>query len=178
LIKAAIKSQQDCYDTCCGSDQPAIKINSSRWNLSNVPASLINKGARIFRMSGGHLTALQIDRLWAKRLSDDELTAVASHIAECEYCDNRSCEELRRKHTLPSRFTEDQLAFCLRNCHVEFESLMSLAEGTLDSEVQWLFGLHLKTCECCAEDLKECERCLEEDRNFLTDPSRDDDWSN
>jgi hypothetical protein len=129
-------------------------------------------------MSRAHLTELQIDRLWAKTLSDDELTAVASHIAECEYCDNRSCEELRRKHPLASRFTEDDLAFCLRNCHLEFESLMSLAEGTLDSEVLWLFGLHLRTCERCAEDLKACEGCLEEDRRFPSDPNRDEDWTN
>lgn len=115
-------------------------------------------GERIFRMSSGHLTELQIDRLWAKTLSDGELTAVAGHIAECDYCDNRACEQLRRKHPLRSRFTEDDLAFCLRNCHLEFESLMSLAEGTLDSEVRWLFGLHLKTCERCAEDLKACDR--------------------
>ena len=122
-------------------------------------------------MSSAHLTELQIDRLWAKTLSDDELTAVASHIAECEYCDNRSCEQLRRKHPLPSPFTEDDLAFSLRNCHLEFESLLSLADETLDSEVQWLFGLHLKTCERCAEDLKACKRCLQENR-------RDEDWSN
>ena len=129
-------------------------------------------------MRSAHLTALQIDRFWAKTLSDDELTAVASHIAECEYCDNRSCEELRRKHPLPSVFTEDDLAFCLRNCHLEFESLISLAEGILDSEVQWLFSLHLKICQRCAEDLKTCERRLEEDRGFLGDLSRDEDLSN
>ena len=122
-------------------------------------------------MSSAHLTELQIDQLWAKTLSEEELIAVANHIAECEYCDNRSCEQLRRKHPLPSRFTEDDLAFCVRNCHLEFESLMSLAEGIADSEVQWLFGLHLKTCECCAEDLKALKRCLEEDR-------RDEDWRN
>src|SRR5262249_3807473 len=127
------------------------------------------------RMSNAHLTELQIDRLWAKTLPDDELRAVAGHIAECEYCDHRACEQLRQTHPPASIFTEADLAFCVRNCHLEFESLMSLAEGTLDSGVQWLFGLHLRTCELCAEDLKTCERLLEEEG---TDPSRDEHMSN
>jgi hypothetical protein len=129
-------------------------------------------------MSSAHLTQMQIDRLWAKMLSDDDLTAVASHIAECEYCDNRSCEQLRRQYPLPFRFTEDDLAFCLRKCHLEFESLMSLAEGSLDSEAQWIFGLHLKSCDVCAEDLKGCEHILEDERGLLADPSPDGNWSN
>jgi hypothetical protein len=54
---------------------------------------------------------------------------------------------------------------------------MGLAEGKWDSEAQWLFGLHLKTCEQCAEDLKACERCIVADPTFL-DPSRDEDLIN
>lgn len=144
------------------------------WKLGSIPTSFRGMG-RKFRMSSAHLTELQIDRFWAKTLPDQELTAVAGHIAECKYCDHRACEQLSRTHPPPSIFTEDDLAFCVRNCHLEFESLMSLAEGTLDSEVQWLSGLHLRTCERCAEDLKTCERFLEEERS---DPSRDEDMSN
>lgn len=122
-------------------------------------------------MSSEHLSTIQIERFCAKALADDEISAVANHITECDACEHRFVQELRRQNPLPSRYTEDDLAFCVRNCHLEFESLMSLAEGALDSGTQWLFGLHLKTCERCAEDLKACKRCLEED-------PRDEDWSN
>jgi len=125
-----------------------------------------------------HLTEVQIQRFCSHTLSDDELTLVAKHIGQCKYCDKRTCEELRRLHP-PStlRFTEDDLAFCVSNCHLDFETLMGLAEGKWDSEAQWLFGLHLKTCEQCAEDLKACERCIVADPTFL-DPSRDEDLIN
>ena len=121
-----------------------------------------------------HLTELQIRGFCAHTLSDDQLTVVATHIGECRDCDTLTCEELRRLHppsTVP--FTEDDLAFCVRNCHLDLETLIGLAEGTWDSEAQWLFALHLKTCMICTDDLKTCERCFEEDRRLLDDPSRD-----
>lgn len=125
-----------------------------------------------------HLNEIQIQRFCSSTLSDDELTLIAKHIGLCEYCDKRTCEELRRLHP-PStlRFTEDDLAFCVRNCHLDFETLMGLAEGKCDSEARWLFGLHLKTCQRCAEDLKAWERCIEADPTFL-DPSQDEDLIN
>ena len=122
-----------------------------------------------------HLTEVQIKGFCAHTLSDDELTVVARHIGECRYCDKRICQEIQRLYP-PKKYTEDDLAFCVRNCHLDFETLVGLAEGKWDSEAQWFFGLHLKTCERCVEDLKACERSIDADP-FL-DPSQDEDLIN
>jgi hypothetical protein len=129
-------------------------------------------------MSSEHLTPLQIVRFVARTISGSELSIVVRHIAVCKYCDKRCRDQIRRQYPPPSSFTEDDLVFCVRDCHLEFESLMSLAEGTLNSEVQWLFGLHLKTCESCTEELKACKRSLADDQTFSADPSQDEDYSN
>ena len=43
--------------------------------------------------------------------------------------------------------------FWFRHDHLEFEDLVGLADETLDSELKEIFGIHLKSCKRCREDL-------------------------
>lgn len=45
------------------------------------------------------------------------------------------------------------LGFSVRHDHLEFEDLVSIADQTVDSELEEIFDIHVRTCERCREDL-------------------------
>jgi hypothetical protein len=52
-----------------------------------------------------HLSILQIMRFCAKALRDDEISGVANHVGECDFCHRRFVWELRRRYPPPYTFT-------------------------------------------------------------------------
>jgi len=101
-----------------------------------------------------HLSTLQIKQLCVSALPEDELAAAALHTAECQVCDQRCIEELKRQRgPVPFNFTLEP-EFWFRNDHLEFDDLVGLAENTLDEETREIINIHLSTCESCREDVR------------------------
>ncbi|HEY0762996.1 MAG TPA: hypothetical protein VGD61_11560 [Pyrinomonadaceae bacterium] len=101
-----------------------------------------------------HLTTLQIKQLCVSALPEDELTAAAVHTAECQVCDQRFIEELKRQRgPVPFNFTLEP-EFSFRNDHLDFDQLVGLAENTVDEETREIIDIHLVTCESCREDVR------------------------
>src|ERR1043165_167550 len=101
-----------------------------------------------------HLSSLQIKQLCLSALPEDELTAAAVHTAECEACDRRFVEELKRQRgPVPYNFTLEP-EFWFRNEHLDFDQLVGLAENTFDEETREIINIHLSTCDSCREDVR------------------------
>jgi hypothetical protein len=101
-----------------------------------------------------HLTTLQIKQLCVSALPEDELSAAAMHTAECQSCDQRFIEELKRQRgPVPFNFSLEP-EFWFRNDHLEFDDLVGLAENKFDEETREIIDTHLSTCESCREDVR------------------------
>jgi hypothetical protein len=101
-----------------------------------------------------HLSTLQIKQLCVSALPEDELTAAAVHTAECQSCDQRFIEELKRERgPVPFNFTLES-EFWFRNEHLELEDLVGLAKNTFDEETREIINIHLSACESCREDVR------------------------
>lgn len=101
-----------------------------------------------------HPSTSQLERFSAGALADDELTAVATHIADCPSCHQRFVQELKRKQgSGPFTFT---LApeFWFRHDHLDFDQLVDLADEKLDQCTREVIDVHLTTCETCREDVR------------------------
>ena len=101
-----------------------------------------------------HLSTLQIKQLCVSALPEDELAAAAVHTAECQACDQRFIEELKRQRgCVPFNFTLEP-EFWFRNDHLDFDDLGGLADNMFDEERREIVNIHLSTCERCREDLR------------------------
>ena len=101
-----------------------------------------------------HLSELEIKQLCVSALPEDELTAAAVHTADCEACDRRFIEELKRQRSpVPFNFTLEP-EFWFRNEHLDFDDLDGLADNTFDEETREIINIHLSTCESCREDVR------------------------
>ena len=101
-----------------------------------------------------HLSELEIKQLCVSALPEDELAAAAIHTAECQPCDQRFIEELKRQRgPVPFNFTLEP-EFWFRNDHLDFDDLVDLAENTFDEEMRGIINIHLSTCESCREDVR------------------------
>ena len=101
-----------------------------------------------------HLSTLQVKQLCVSALPEAELAAAAAHTAECQSCNQRFVEELkRRRGPAPFNFTLEP-EFWFRNEHLDFDDLVGLADNTLDQEMVEILNIHLKTCEACREDVR------------------------
>lgn len=105
-----------------------------------------------------HLSELEIKQLCVSDLPENELTAAAVHTAECQACDRRFIEELKRQRgSTPFSFSLDP-EFWFRNDHLDFDDLVGLAENTFDEETREIINVHLSTCESCREDVRSFVR--------------------
>jgi hypothetical protein len=101
-----------------------------------------------------HLSTLQIKQLCVSALPEDELAAAAFHTVECQSCDQRFIEELKRQRgTVPFNFTLEP-EFWFRNDHLDFDDLVGWGENTFDEETREIINIHLSTCESCREDVR------------------------
>jgi hypothetical protein len=101
-----------------------------------------------------HLSTLEIKQLCVSALPEVELAAATLHTAECQVCDQRFIEELKRQRgPVPFNFTLEP-EFWFRNEHLEFDDLVGLAENTFDEETREIINIHLSTCESCREDVR------------------------
>ena len=101
-----------------------------------------------------HLSTSQIERFCVCALAEDELTAVALHVADCLSCHQRFVEELSRK-TGSGPFTFSLAPeFWLRHDHLDFDQLVALADEKLDQCTREIIDVHLTTCETCREDVR------------------------
>lgn len=119
-----------------------------------------------------HLSKSQLERFSAGALKDDELSACALHVADCQECHKEFVEELRRQYgSGPFTFSLD-LEFWFRHDHLEFEDLVRIADQTLESEpeLKEIFDAHLRTCKGCREDVRSflAYRKLEDEGNQST----------
>jgi hypothetical protein len=101
-----------------------------------------------------HLSTLEVKQLCVSALPEDALAAAAVHTAECQSCDQRFVEELKRQRgPVPFNFTLDP-EFWFRNDHLDFDDLVGLADKSFDEETQEIINIHLSTCETCREDVR------------------------
>lgn len=116
-----------------------------------------------------HLSEWDLKRFSAGALKEDELSAAAIHVANCQECDEGFVEELRRQTgSGPFTFSLD-LEVCFRDDHLVFEDLVMIADQTLESEpeLKEIFDAHLRTCQECREDVRSflAYRKLEDEFN-------------
>src|ERR1051326_8162923 len=101
-----------------------------------------------------HLSTLQIKQLSVSALPEDELAAAAVHTAECQSCDQRFIEELKRQRgPVPFNFSLEP-EFWFRKEHLDFDQLVGLADDTFDEETREIITIHLGTCDSCREDVR------------------------
>ena len=101
-----------------------------------------------------HPSPSQLERFCVCALAEDELKAVAEHIAECSSCHRRFVDELQRKNG-PIPFPIDlSPESCFRHDHLEFEQLVALADDKWDRCLREVVDAHLGTCETCREDVR------------------------
>jgi hypothetical protein len=101
-----------------------------------------------------HLSELEIKQLCVSALPEDELIAAAVHTAECQACDQRFIEELKRQRgPVPFNFTLEP-EFWFRNEHLDFDQLVGLADDTFDEETREIIHIHSSTCDSCREDVR------------------------
>lgn len=101
-----------------------------------------------------HLSRLEVKQLCVSALPQDGLAAAAVHTSECESCNQRFVEELKRQRGLaPFNFTLEP-AFWFRNEHLKSDDLVRLADKSFDEETREIINIHLSTCETCGDDLR------------------------
>jgi hypothetical protein len=101
-----------------------------------------------------HLSTLQVQQLCVSALPEEELVAAAVHTTECQSCNRRFVEELKRQRgSTPLNFTLEP-EFWFQHDHVDFEQLVALADKTVDQDTEEIINIHLKTCESCREDVR------------------------
>jgi hypothetical protein len=101
-----------------------------------------------------HLSTLQVKQLCVSALPEGELAAAAIHTAECQSCNQRFVEELKRQRgPAPLNFSLEP-EFWFRNDHLDFDDLVGLADNTFDEETLEIVNIHLNTCETCREDVR------------------------
>ena len=101
-----------------------------------------------------HLSTSQLKLFCVSALAEDQLTAAAIHIADCQPCEKQFTEELARQNgAAPVNFTLEP-GFWFRNDHVDFDRLVGIAENTLDEEIREITDIHLEACERCREDVR------------------------
>jgi len=89
-----------------------------------------------------HLSTWQLKRFCVSALSEDELTAAALHMTDCQDCHQRFVAELNHQRgDVPFSFTLDP-EFWFRDDHVDFDLLVGLADETLDQDTQEIIGIH------------------------------------
>src|ERR1051326_263483 len=101
-----------------------------------------------------HLSTLEVKQLCVSSLPEAALAAAAVHTSECQSCNQRFVEELKRQRgPAPFNFTLEP-EFWFRNEHLDFDDLVGLADKSFDEETQEIINIHLSTCETCREDLR------------------------
>jgi len=101
-----------------------------------------------------HLSTLQVRQLCVSALPEDELVAAAVHTTECQSCNRRFVEELKRQRgATPLNFTLEP-EFWFQHDHVDFDQLVALADKTLDQDTEEIINIHLKSCASCREDVR------------------------
>lgn len=101
-----------------------------------------------------HLSTLEVKQLSVSALPEDALAAAALHTAECQTCNERFVEELKRQRG-PAAFNFTlEPEFWFRNDHLDFDDLVGLADKSFDEETQEIINIHLSTCESCREDVR------------------------
>jgi hypothetical protein len=101
-----------------------------------------------------HLSTLEVKQLCVSALPEDALAAAAFHTAECQICNERFVEELKRQRG-PAAFNFTlEPEFWFRNDHLDFDDLVGLADKRFDEETQEIINIHLSTCERCREDVR------------------------
>ena len=101
-----------------------------------------------------HLSELEIKQLCVSTSPEDELTAAAVHTAECQTCNQRFIEELKRQRGAARFGFTLEPEFWFQNDHLDFDDLVGLAENTFDEETREIIDIHLSTCESCREDVR------------------------
>ena len=101
-----------------------------------------------------HPSPSQLERFCVCALAEDELIAVAEHVADCSSCHDRFIDELRRKNGSAPFAVDLTPEFSFRHDHLEFEQLVDLADGKLDRCMRQIIDIHLRTCETCREDVR------------------------
>lgn len=93
-------------------------------------------------------------RLFCVRaLPEAELNLAARHLADCSECHRLFVSSLRERRLETPSFT---LApeFWLRHEHIDYDQLVELADGRLDTTERESIDAHLKICLVCEEDVR------------------------
>ena len=88
----------------------------------------------------------------ARALPQPELGAVGRHLADCPECHGLLVTSLRERGSESPTFT---LApeFWLRHEHLDYDQLVELSEGRLDTDERESIDAHLSLCSTCQEDV-------------------------
>lgn len=100
-----------------------------------------------------HIPTSQMKRFCVRALPGDDLVAVGEHVAGCPACHRQFAETLRTLRA-PSSFRRTLgREFWIRHEHVDYEQLIEIADGELDTIDRKILDIHLNTCAPCREDV-------------------------
>ncbi|MBS1808317.1 MAG: hypothetical protein JST84_09010 [Acidobacteria bacterium] len=102
-----------------------------------------------------HLTKIQFENFFTRRLSPGELVAAARHIAICIECR----EQVKAKAGATERVAALQSSFYAEALppHLSYEQLAAYVEKNADEVEQAIITNHLAICQQCATEAKELQ---------------------
>src|SRR5438093_12495157 len=94
-----------------------------------------------------HIHSLEMRAFCARALENAEMTEIAEHLAACPECRRlfQGVFQEMNDHRPVSLNLSPELLF--RHEHLDFDQLVSLADGKLDDEDKEIVNIHLRACE-------------------------------
>jgi hypothetical protein len=101
-----------------------------------------------------HVHSQKMRTFCARALENAEMTEIAEHLAACRECRRlfQGVFQEMNDHQPISLNLSPELLF--RHEHLDFDQLVSLADGNIDDEDNEIVNIHLRACERCREDVR------------------------
>lgn len=100
-----------------------------------------------------HVSTSNMRLFCVRALPEADLTVAARHLAECSECHRLLVSSLRERRLETPSFSLTP-EFWLRHEHLDYDQLVELAEGRLDTTERESIDAHLKICSVCEEDVR------------------------
>jgi hypothetical protein len=100
-----------------------------------------------------HVSTSNMRLFCVRALPEADLTAIARHLADCSQCHRLLVSSLR-EHALETPSFTLAPEFWLRHEHIDYDQLVELADGSLDTTERESMDAHLKICQVCQEDVR------------------------
>ncbi|HMX25080.1 MAG TPA: tetratricopeptide repeat protein [Blastocatellia bacterium] len=102
-----------------------------------------------------HFNRTEAERFYARTLNTTRMAAWGAHIAECAACLALYQEVFEQKRNYAPVVINLSPAIWLKDEHLDYESLVAYAEGSLNVDEREITEMHLQLCRPCCVDAAE-----------------------